>query len=196
MGPQKMSERAIHIHEDDWAMRNLYPVGALFEARAEVMRAADAADRNRVPDGVGFMDLHIVNGPSINYSDVGLELGVLADALGIIMPRVKKFTATALAGFERNTRDAYGSYEEEAYCYGFDETCFIKLEPVGILVKQIWFECRIASPEKLSALGRAILAVDALAESAVADYWLDRVGRVRDPAFFNGYLSQLAGEQS
>lgn len=192
MGPKKMSERAIHIHEDDWGMRNLYPVGALFEARAKVTRAADAADRNRAPDGGGFTDMHVINGPSIDYADIGLELGVLADALGSIVPRVKRFTATAMAGFEPNTRDAYGSYEEEAYCYGFDETCFIKLEPAGVLVKQIWFECRTLPPERLSAFERAILAVDALAESVVADYWLDQVGRVRDPAFFHAYLRQIA----
>ena len=191
-----MSERAIHIHEDDWGMRNLNPVGTLFEGRAEVIRAADAADRNRAPDGVGFTDIHVINGPSIGYSDIGLELSVVADALGIIMPRVKRFAATAMVGFEPNTLDAYGSYEEEAYCYGFDETCFIKLDRAGVLVKQIWFECRTALPDKLAALAAAILAVDALAESAVADYWLDRVGRIRDPAFFNGYLRQLAGEQS
>ena len=187
-----MSDRTIHIHEDDCGMRNLYPVGAFFEARAEVARAADAANRNRAPDGSGFTDMHAINGPSIDYSDVGLELGVLADVLSSIVPRVKRFTATAMAGFEPNTRDAYGSYEEDAYCYGFDETCFIKLEPAGVSIKQIWFECRSASPEKLSAFERAILAVDALAESVVADYWLDQIGRVRNPAFFNDYLRQLA----
>jgi hypothetical protein len=188
----KTSEGAIHIHEDDWGMRNLYPVGALFEATAEVTRAADAADRNRASDGGGFAAMHVIKEPSIDYSDIGLELGVLADALASIVPRVKRFTATAMAGFERNKRDPHGSYEEEAYCYGFDETCFIKLEPAGVLVKRIWFECRTAPPDKLTAFERAILAIDALAESAVADYWLDQVGRVRDPAFFNAYLRQLA----
>lgn len=103
-----MSERAIHIHEDDWGMCNLYPVGALFEARAEVTRAADAADRSRAPDGGGFIGMHVINGPSIDYADIGLGLGVLADALGSIVPRVKRFTATAMAGFEPNTRDGCG----------------------------------------------------------------------------------------
>ena len=191
-----MSEPAIHIHEDDWGMRNLYPVGAFFKARTDVERAADAADANRAPDGVGFTDIHVISSPSIDYSDVGLELTAVADALGIILPRVKKFTATATAGFDPNVRDPWGSYEDDAYCYGFDQTCFIKIDPADGLVKQIWFECREAVPAKLSAFSRAIQTIDAIAESVIADYWLDRVGRVRDSTFLNTYMLELTERQS
>jgi hypothetical protein len=191
-----MSEAAIHIHEDDWGMRNLYPVGAFFEARADLARSAEASERNRDPGGVGWTDVHVIGAPSIDYSDVRLELGAVADALGSIMPRVKRFTATAMAGFTLNERDPWGSYQEDAYCYGFDQGCFIKIEPEGDLVKQVWFECRTEDSERLSALARAILAIDALAESVIADYWVDRVGRVRDPAFLDVYLRELAAEET
>ena len=189
-----MSEPAIHIHEDNCGMRNLYPVGAFSEARADLARSAEAAERNRAPDGGGWTDIHVISAPSIDYSDVPLELGAAADALGNIMPRVRRFTATALSGFD--SHDPWGSYEEDAYCYGFNRRCFIKIEPAGGLVKRIWFECHTKNPEELSALARAILAIDALAESVIADYWVDRIGRVRDQAFLKSYLHELSGEET
>ena len=72
----------------------------------------------------------------------------------------------------------------------------LRFEPAGGLVKQIWFECGTENSEELSALARAILAIDALAESVIADYWVDRIGRVRDQAFLKSYLHELSGEET
>ena len=188
-----MSEPAIHIHEDDWGMRNLLPVGAFAEAQLDVARAADAADRNRAPGGVGWTDVHVIGAPSIDYSHVGLELAAITDALGVIMPHIRTFNATATAGLDPNTRDPWGSYEADAHCFGFDHTCFVKIEPAGTMVAQVWFECTTADSDRLSAFARAIRAIDGLAESAIADYWLNCAGRIRDAAFFDSYLRALAG---
>jgi hypothetical protein len=191
-----MSAPVIHIHEDDWGMRNLYPVGSLFEASADIGRAAQAGEQNRAPDGVGWTDLYQIRQPSIDYTDVRLALAATASALTAVLPRVRKFAATAMSGFNSGSRDPYGHYDEDAYCFGFDHTCFIKLEPAGDLVKQIWFECSSPTPERLASLRQAVTVIDALAESAIADYWMDCAGRVRDAAFLDAYLRALAGDDA
>ena len=186
-----MSDTAIHIHEDDWGMRNLYPVAAIFGARADVDRATEAGERNRAPDGIGWTDMHVIAPPKAGYADTGLDLAAVSAALGAILPRVRKFTATATAGFDPNVRDPMGSYDEDAHCYGFDSACFIKVHPADALVRGIWFEARTSDAAQLASLRRAMLAIDALAESVIADYWMERVGRVRDAAFLERYLGDL-----
>jgi hypothetical protein len=187
-----MNASAIHIHEDDWGMRNLYPVGALFEASADIARAIQAGEQNRAASGIGWTDIHLIRPPSIDYTHIGLGLAAASAALGAVLPRVRSFAATAMAGFNAQTRDPYGHYDDDAWCFGFDHGCFIKLEPAGDLVKQIWFECAFATPERISAFARGLTAIDALAESAIADYWLDCAGRVRDAAFLDAYFRALA----
>ena len=108
------------------------------------------------------------------------------------MPRVRRFNATASAGLDPNVHDAMGSYNQEAYCFGFDESCFVKLEADGDRVKQIWFECGTEDAGQLAALRDAILAIDALVPSMIADYWNDMSGRVQDAAFLGEYFRQLA----
>lgn len=191
-----MTEPSIHIHEDDWGMRNLYPAAALTEASADVARAIEAGERNRVPDGFGWTDLHLIGEPSIDYAAAELILSSAADALSPIMPRVRRFTATAMAGFALGASDSWGTYDQDAYCYGFDALCFIKLEPEGGLVKRVWFEGRTAEPERLAALRQAIEAVDALVPSVVADYWEDQIGAIRDTLFLDQYFQQLAGREA
>lgn len=48
----------IHIHEDDWGMRNLYPLAVRREAEADVADAAAAAEKNRDPSGFGYTDIY------------------------------------------------------------------------------------------------------------------------------------------
>jgi hypothetical protein len=184
-------EISIHIHEDDWGMRNLYPLEALREASADVQEASEASSRNRAPDGIGWTDVHLISQPSLDYSTVGLALTDARSALEPLMPRVRKFTATAGAGFEPGRHDPLGSYEQDAYCYGFGAACFIKLEAQGDIVKHIWFECRTEDPEKVAALRCAVLAIDALIPSAIADYWNEMAGAVRDLAFLDQYFHGL-----
>lgn len=187
-----MTERAIHIHEDDWGMRSVIPLAALREASTDMVRSIEAAKRNHAPDGVGWTDVHVIAEPSTDFAATDLRLADASAALGSLMPRIRKFTATATAGFDTTKRDPWGSYEEDAHCYGFDATCYIKLEPEGDLVKTIWFECRTTEPERLSALRRALVAIDALVPSAIADYWLHGAGAIADPAFLDTYFQALA----
>jgi hypothetical protein len=184
-----VSEISIHIHEDDWGMRSLHPVAAFFDVRADVARAGEAAARNAAPDGHGWTDIQIVGAPRVRYADAGLALVAVDAALAAVMPRVRRFAATATAGF--HGEDPLGAYETDAHAFGFDSSCFIKLEPDGPLVGSIWFEARTADAAHLAALERAFVAIEALAESVVADYWLDSVGRLRDPAFLDRYLAAL-----
>lgn len=187
-----MTDISIHIHEDHWGMRNLYPIAALSEAAVDVEEAASESERNRAPDGMGWTDVHIVRPPSIDYSVAGLRLADAISAIEPFMPRVRKFTAAVGAGFDPNVRDPLGSYDQDAYCYGFDASCFIKLDLDDDRVQDVWFECRTAEMQRLAALRGAIVAIDALVPSAIADYWEDTAGAVRNIAFLDRYFQRLA----
>lgn len=163
---------AIHIHEDDWAMRNLYPEEAADQVVDEMLAAYEAGERNRAPGGSGWTDLHVIKPPSIDYSDVRLSLAETAAALASVLPRVRRFNATLSSLIGSVERDPLGSYEEEAWCFGRSRDCFIKLEPEGELVRGIWFELRGTDPADAAAIRAAIEAVDRLAPSFLADYWL------------------------
>jgi hypothetical protein len=184
-------EISIHIHEDDWGMRNLYPAGALREVAADMHEASEASLRNRAPNGIGWTDVHLIKPPSLDYASVGLGLNDVCSALEPLMPRVRKFTATATAGFRLGAHDPLGSYEQDACCYGFGSDCFIKLAPHEELVKHIWFECTTQDPEKLAALRAAVLAINELVPSVIADYWNDMTGAVHDIAFLDRYFQEL-----
>jgi hypothetical protein len=116
-----------------------------------------------------------------------------ADAvLAPILPRVRRFAATASAGFGPDANGPYGTYEDEAHCYGLDATCFLKLEADGCLVRQVWYHVETQDPESLGKLREAIVALDQLVPSVVADYWLDCTGVVRDRDFLDEYLRALS----
>lgn len=189
-----VTEIVIHIHEDDWGMRNLYPVAALAHAQNDVSAAVEAGQRNWSPSG-GWTDIHLIKAPDQTYADAGLTLAAAKAVLAPLMPRVKRFNATVMGGFEPGAHDTYGSYEEDAHCYGFGADCFVKLDCDGDVVKYIWFEARSEDAEHLAALRRALIAIDELTASAVTDYWLDVAGAVADSAFLDRYFQALAGEE-
>lgn len=191
-----MSAPTIHIHEDDWGMRNLYPVAAFAVAQADVAEASDAGRRNRQPNGLGWSKVHLIKPPAVDYADVGLELAPTAERLESLMPRIRQFTATATAGFDPAIKDAGGSYETDAQCFGFGSDCYIKLETKGDLVRQIWFDVFTDDTTHLEAFRHGVLSIDALAPSLIADYREDVVGSIRDDAFFARYMRTLAGEDS
>jgi hypothetical protein len=173
--------RTIHIHEDNWGMRNLYPLAAQSEALADLQEATAAGEKNRDPSGFGWTDVHVIKPPSTTYVDAGLLLSNAIAALDGIMPRVRRFQA----GTFGSTGNPFGSYEEDAWCFGFHEGCYLKLEPAGDHVERIWFDLsRRARPEQTAALRRAIEAINRLAPSIVADYFLDVAVSV-------GYTNQL-----
>lgn len=186
----------IHIHEDDWGMRSLHPIAAWRDAIADLGEAVEAGNRNRSPDGIGWTAMHVIKEPTADFSSLAMSLGAIASRLQTVMPRVRRFTATASAGFDTSRRDPYGSYDDDAWAFGFDAACFVKLEPAGTLVSRIWFEARTDDRERLAALRRAITMIDDAAEAMIIDYWADAAGRVRDAAFLDRYFTWLASGES
>jgi hypothetical protein len=182
---------SIHIHEDDWGMRNLYPLEALPEASIDVQQAAEAGQRNRAPDGAGWTDVHLIKPPTTSYAAVGLRVDPAAAAVEACMPRVRQFAATASAGFDPNSHDPWGAYEKDAHCYGFNASCFIKLDTKADLVTSIWFECTTEDAAHIAALRAAMLAIDTLVPSVIVDYWNDMTGAVQDSAFLERYFREL-----
>jgi hypothetical protein len=181
----------IHIHEDDWGMRNLYPLAARSEALADLQDAAVASEKNRDPSGSGWTDVHVIEPPSKTYVDAGLLLSDAAAAVQGIMPRVKRFYAGILSSIGRAERDPLGSYEEDAWCFGFDEGCYLKLEPAGDHVEQIWFDLWRVPPEQKAALRRAIEAIDRLAPSMIVDYHRDMAVLVGDAGQLDRYFAEF-----
>jgi hypothetical protein len=172
-------------------MRSLHPLAALVGV-ADDVRAADAAgEANHAPDGVGWTSLHIIAEPEHDYAEAGLSLDQADAVLAPILPRVRRFAATATAGFGPDAHDPYGTYEDEAHCYGLDATCFLKLEADGSLVRQVWFHVETPDAERLAQLREAILALDQLIPSIIADYWLNCTGVVRDHDFLDKYVRAL-----
>lgn len=167
------AENAIHIHEDDWGMRNLYPLAAQSEALADLRDAIAASEKNRDPSGFGWTDMHVIKPPSMTYVDAGLLLSDAAAALQGIIPRVRRFYAGTFSSIGSTQRDPFGSYEEDAWCFGFNQRCYLKLDPKGDHVERIWFNLGRVDPAQAAALRRAIEAIDRLVPSIIADYFLD-----------------------
>ncbi|NOT39875.1 MAG: hypothetical protein HOP13_05225 [Alphaproteobacteria bacterium] len=181
-----MAEPEISIHEDDEGMRNLYPLAAHKEAAADVQGAIDAGIRNKVPGGIGWTDVHMIKPPGTTFADAGLALAAATAALSPLMPRVRRFWSGLLG---RN--DPLAAQQADAYCFGFDATCFIKLEPKGELVERIWYEARTGDAAHMAVLRKALLAIDALSPALIADYWLDATGPVGEAAFLDVYFKAL-----
>jgi hypothetical protein len=182
----------IHIHEDDWGRRNLYPIAARNEVAHDLDAAREAGHRNRAPSGLGWTDVHLIRPPSTDYREAGLMLAVAAVALEPIMPRVKRFYATATAGLGRETHDdPYGSYNEDAWCFGRGAHCYMKLDVRDDLIEHIWFDLSSSDPADATALRQSIEAIDQLTPSLVADYVLDAEGPVADPDFLRHYFQLL-----
>jgi hypothetical protein len=135
--------------------------------------------------------MHVIAPPEHDYAEAGLRLDQADAILAPILPRVRRFAATASAGFGPDAHDPYGTYEDEAHCYGLDATCFLKLEAGGSLVRQVWFHVETPDSERLAQLREAIVALDQLVPSIVADYWLNCTGAVRDHDFLDRYVHAL-----
>lgn len=179
----------ISIHEDDEGMRNLYPVAARVEADADMTASVEASARNRAPDGVGWTDVHLIEPPKTTFADGGLTIVAAAKALEPLLPRVRRF----VCGGGDSAKNPFAYRNNDAYCFGFDETCFIKLDVKDDLVERIWYEARTEDVRHLSALRQALCAIDALSPAMVADYWLHATGPVADTAFMDAYFKALGG---
>lgn len=192
--PAPTLEPVISIHEDDWGMRNLYPVSALGHVRADVA-AADAASKANF-DGVGWTAMHAIKEPDRTFADDGLAVAAVAAVLEPLLPRVKRFNAGLPGSMEPGETDPFASYEKEAWCYGFDRDCFLKVDAKDDLVRAIWFEADTADEEQLNTLFKAFQMIDTVAPCCIADYWTHAVGSVSDEDFLDRYFDFLASNNA
>lgn len=183
-------EPSIHVHEDDCGMRVLVPASALADVQRDQERAGVHHSKHTDPKGLTTQP-YMIQPPSMSFADMPLRLADAAAALEPHFPRVRKFSATAGAGFDDGKLDAYGSYETDAYCYGTGAECFIKLEHKDGIVNQVWFECLTSDMAELARFRAALVAIDCVAPSAIADYWLNMSGEVRDQDFMDRYCQAI-----
>lgn len=181
----------IHVHEDDWGMRNLYPLAVRTEVEEDIAEAAAAAERNRDPSGFGWTAMHMATTPSKDYAELGLTLAEVERALTPILPRVRRFNATIFSAMRSETTDQYGSYEEDAWCFGLGAHCYVKLDPKDSMVGNVWFDLNTDDADAASRLRKAIEAIDALAPSVIADYFLDFSGPVSEAGVLDAYFARL-----
>ena len=187
-------EPVIHIHEDEWGIRSLYPLVARAEVRADIDEAVAAGVRNRDPQGYGWQDIHMIDPPAATYADSGLLLSAAAAALSPIMPRVRHFRATVLDAIGSGTRDPYGSYEDDAWCFGLGDHCYIKLEVEGQFVRSIWYDLSSTDPEDADRLRNAMEAIDAMVPSLLADYHLNTMVPIANGSLLSEYFARLQGQ--
>lgn len=184
----------IHIHEDDWGQRHLYPEIAWADVEAEG-RALDAhADKYADPNGYGFSEIYAIKGPTKSYKDVGLKLEPLATELGKLFPRVKNFNATISGSIGKAEKDPFGSYETDAWCFGVDWDCFIKLETDGQLISDIWYAYGNEDQELIKKLIEAIRLVHQHSPSVVSDYAAHGFGKLSDAEFAEDYFEFVLEE--
>lgn len=185
-----MSE-AIHIHEDDWGMRSLYPLAASPEVTRDLDESRAASERNMHPSGFGWTAMHMIQEPSVDYDASGLHLIDVAERLSGVMPRVKSFAATIGAHIGSADKDPYGSYDNDAWCFGFGADCFIKLEPNGELVKGIWYDFTSGEAQHELAMRRAFQVVEEFVPSLLVDYHQCTQGALSDLTFLDRYFAGI-----
>lgn len=173
IGSSDEGETVIHVHEDDWGMRNIYPMAVQSEVAADLGKAAATAAASKSPHGIGWTELHMIQEPSTDYLAAGLELAAVAAAVAPFLPRVRRFYATVFSAMRSADRDPWGSYEDDAWCFGFGPHCYIKVDEEGELVKAIWFDISSNAPADVAALRSAMIAINALVPSFIADYFME-----------------------
>lgn len=188
----------IHIHEDDWGMRNIYPLAALDDVLADVETARKKGEENF--DGSGWTDVHAIEQPTTSFETLDVLVQQIVDVLTPIMPQVKRFYATIGSYMRDNPgsadRDPYGSYNDDAVCFGFGSRCFIKIDTREPYVQSIWFQAETSDPTELEALAAGLAAINRVVPCAVADYWLDEAGSLSDKAFTDRYYGLLSGDEA
>lgn len=182
----------IHIHEDAWGMRNLYPASVRDEVDEDLYKAAMAEEKNRAPSGIGYTDIYVAKSPSENYSTHALSLEAVGIALNPIFPRVREFNATTYSAMVGTERDAFGSYETDAWCFGIGADCFVKIDANGDFVKDIWFDLTTDDPDTAILLRKAIIEIDKLVPSIIADYYLNFLGSASQGSELDRYFDTLA----
>jgi len=178
----------IHIHEDDWGMRNLFPLAAFAEMKGDIAKSTVAAAEHQDASGFGYADVYLTEAPSISYADAGLLLADVERVLLPILPRLRQFRATSFQGMTSEKQDPYGTYLEDAWCFGLGRHCYLKLDENGPLVSGIWFGLDTDDEDAIGRLRAAIRAIDALVPSVVADYFLHISGPVGEDGVLDNYF--------
>jgi hypothetical protein len=181
----------IHIHEDDWAMRSLHPRAAWEAVADDIDEALDFANKNHDPVTGYPNDIRAFEQPETNYLETSLTIDTVKSALSPHMPFVSRFYATIGSVMESAKRDPYGHYDDDAICFGFNEHCFIKIEPKGNRVKRIWFDALNLNENHSAALKAPLLAIEELTPSVIADYWHYTYGPLCDDDYLSTYLTAL-----
>lgn len=183
----------LHIHEDDWGLRQLFPVEALADALADMAASRAKAAASRDPSGFGWATAHQIADACVGYDDLGVSAKSFADAFAALEPRVPRFYATATAGFDRATRDPYGSYEEDALCFG-DRDCFIKVDTKNGLATAVWYDMSSTSGA-VARLRRLLIAAQSVRPSVLVDYPADMAGPIGDPDFMDAYFACILEDE-
>lgn len=179
----------IHIHEDDWGLRYLYPEAAFHDAEKDMKAASDFAEAHRARDGIGWTDIYLTEPPKLSYADLGVTANEMIDELAARLPRAREFRATCMAGISNpDKKDPWGSYETDPHAYGFSHDCFIKIELHEGAIHSIWFEAD-GEGDQQEALIAAIMAIHARCPSIILDYMRDEAGKLSDAEFVSAYFS-------
>jgi len=187
-------EPIIHVHEDDWGMRNIFPLTVQEEVAKDLDASIESGEKNRDPSGFGWTAVHMIEEPSTSYVQTGLRVAVLADILEPLMPRVKHFYATIGGAIGSSDRDPFGAYEEDAWCFGFSPQCYLKIDAEGEYVKAIWFDISTADPQKIGALRGSMEAINALIPSFIGDYFMGAEVPIADSDLLDRYFAERSAQ--
>lgn len=175
----------VHIHEDDEGMRNVYPAATVGEVMDDLAAAKSSSEANLAPNGIGWTDVHAIREPEKSFRELEVDLQRVSNAIGSILPKIKEFEV----GF--GTNNPFHYKDEDAKCFGYGQTLYLKLEAEGDCLKAIWFDANSNVEEELSALRRALEAINDIQPSMIADYWLNTGGLVSDQAYLDCYFNDL-----
>lgn len=179
-------EAVIHIHEDDWGMRNLYPVAALKHVADDMGVADEHLTSMGGLEKLLVSEMHVIAEPPSSFKDFAIPIETMVTLLQPILPRVRYFYATASAGFE--VFDSLGSYETAAWSFGYSQNCYIKIDVTDDIVSSIWFGFDTEVPEEIAALLAAFQAINTLIPCCIADYFCNEVFALSDAARLDAYF--------
>lgn len=174
----------MQIELDDIGMRQLFPLAALDEMRADMAKVVQHAEDALAPDGIGWMDLHEIPVPTASYRQLGLAADEFLAALAPVLPRIP------WVQLGRPSDGQFYTLETDVHCYGLGRELFVKVDVKDGQVDGVWYDVwgRRTDP---SPLRPALAAIDAIVPSMLADYRLERAGALSDTVFLDSYLDRL-----
>ena len=177
----------VHIHEDDEGMRNVYPADTFNDVMKDIAAAKASSVENLAPNGIGWTDVHAIREPEKSFRELGFEWRIVADAISVFLSKITEFEV----GF--GTNNPFHYKDDNPICFGFGQSMYLKLETDGDYLTAIWFDSRTNNEKEMSALRRALEALDEIHPSMIADYWLNTGGFIGDQAYLDAYIDGLRG---